>query len=183
MAFLTHMKIVWGPPTTKSHSLGYEQEIQASALRHKLRPALLKALIAVESKFRPHHVDEYGAMGLMQVTAAVAKQYKKPYEALTPSANIILGTQFLADKLQLHKNESKALVAFHYEMRGIPLPTSQEQSKFVKAVKAKEVIFLKDPGYQIRAASKNPPRRKKRKSRVKQWIKSIKNYLSSNKTK
>lgn len=181
-AFLTYIKLHWGPPTTKKHSLGYEREIQAAALHNHLKPSLLKAVIAVESGFQPNLVDRYGAMGLMQVTQSIASKYKRDYEALTPSANIVIGAKFLAEQFRTYKDRSKALAAFHYKKRGLPLPSEKAQSRYVEAVQKKELAFLKDPGHQIRIASKNPPP-PPRPSRVKRWMRSLKRYLSSSKSK
>ncbi len=181
-AFLTYIKRHWGPPTTKKHSLGYEREIQAAALHNHLKPAMLKAVIAVESNFQPNHVDRYGAMGLMQVTQSIASKYKRDYEALTPAANISIGAKFLAEQFQAYKDPNKALAAFHFKKRGLQLPSQKEQARYVEAVKKKEMVFLKDPGHQIRIASKNPPPRP-RPSRVKRWMRSLKRYLSSSKSK
>jgi soluble lytic murein transglycosylase-like protein len=61
---------------------------------HGVDPVLVSALIQVESNYRPRARSHKGAMGLMQLMPATARQYKvrNPYD---PSANIAAGVKHL----------------------------------------------------------------------------------------
>src|SRR5436190_13287796 len=49
--------------------------IERNANAHALDPALVKAVIAVESAFEPDAISAKGAMGLMQIVPATAARY------------------------------------------------------------------------------------------------------------
>jgi hypothetical protein len=61
---------------------------------HGVDPMLVRALIQVESNYRPRARSSKGAMGLMQLMPATARQYKvrNPYD---PTANISAGVKHL----------------------------------------------------------------------------------------
>src|ERR1041385_2233777 len=60
--------------------------IRVSALRHKVRPALVKSIVAVESAFDANAVSRRGAVGLMQLSPAMAHRYGA--NPLVPEENI-----------------------------------------------------------------------------------------------
>ena len=87
--------------------------IRQVAYAHSVDPALLAALIDVESGFEPTAMSPKGAMGLMQLIPMTASQYglREPYD---PSKNIEAGTRFLRDLLSLHNgNIALALAAYN----------------------------------------------------------------------
>jgi hypothetical protein len=67
--------------------------VQVSEL-HGVDPMLVRAVIQVESNYRPRAVSPKGAMGLMQLMPATARQYqvRNPYD---PRANIEAGIKHL----------------------------------------------------------------------------------------
>jgi hypothetical protein len=68
--------------------------IVSMARAHGVDPLLVRALIEVESGYRPRARSQKGAMGLMQLMPATARQYdvKNPYD---PRANIAAGVMHL----------------------------------------------------------------------------------------
>ena len=72
----------------------YGEIIAAMAQAHGVDPMLVRALIQVESNYRPRATSHKGAMGLMQLMPSTAKQYKvrNPYD---PTANIGAGVKHL----------------------------------------------------------------------------------------
>jgi hypothetical protein len=75
-------------------STPYGEIIAAVSEAHGVDPMLVRALIQVESGYRPRARSPKGAMGLMQLMPATAREYKvrNPYE---PKANIEAGIKHL----------------------------------------------------------------------------------------
>ena len=72
----------------------YGDIITAMSEAHGVNPMLVRAVIQVESNYRPRAKSHKGAMGLMQLMPATARQYKvrNPYD---PTANISAGVKHL----------------------------------------------------------------------------------------
>jgi len=72
----------------------YAEIIAAASEAHGVNPMLVRALIQVESKFRPTARSRKGAMGLMQLMPSTAREYnvRNPFE---PKANIEAGIKHL----------------------------------------------------------------------------------------
>lgn len=72
----------------------YGEIIAAVSQAHGVDPMLVRALIQVESNYRPRAKSHKGAMGLMQLMPSTARQYKvrNPYD---PTANIGAGVKHL----------------------------------------------------------------------------------------
>ena len=75
-------------------STPYADIITAVSEAHGVDPMLIRAVIQVESGYRPRARSPKGAMGLMQLMPATAREYKvrNPYE---PKANIEAGIKHL----------------------------------------------------------------------------------------
>jgi len=72
----------------------YAEIIAAAAEAHGVDPLLVRALIQVESGYRPRARSPRGAMGLMQLMPSTAREYnvRHPFE---PKANIEAGIKHL----------------------------------------------------------------------------------------
>jgi hypothetical protein len=72
----------------------YAEIIASISEAHGVNPLLVRALIEVESKFRPTARSRKGAMGLMQLMPSTAREYnvRNPFE---PKANIEAGIKHL----------------------------------------------------------------------------------------
>jgi soluble lytic murein transglycosylase-like protein len=75
-------------------STPFGEIIVSMARAHGVDPLLVRAVIEVESGYRPRARSHKGAMGLMQLMPATARQYdlKNPYD---PKANIAAGVMHL----------------------------------------------------------------------------------------
>ena len=123
--------------------------IERDARLNGLDPALVKAVIAVESAFEPAAVSPKGALGLMQVTPDTGARYgvvadkerSARQKLLDPAINLSIGTRYLRDLLVLFANDlGLALAAYnageqtvqHYKQSIPPFPETQEYVKLVR---------------------------------------------------
>lgn len=72
----------------------YGEIISSMSEAHGVNPMLVRALIQVESNYKPKARSNRGAMGLMQLMPSTAREYKvrNPYD---PKANIAAGVRHL----------------------------------------------------------------------------------------
>lgn len=86
---------------------------QASAERHGLDPALVLAVVAVESAFEPKAVSPKGAQGLMQLMPQTATALGVA-DSLDPAQNLDGGTRHLGSLLTLYRGDlRRALAAYN----------------------------------------------------------------------
>lgn len=91
----------------------FDNMIVRSAQRHRVDPALVKAVIRAESDFIPYARSPKGALGLMQLMPATARMHKVGH-ILDPAQNIEGGTQHLRLLLDQYRgNVRLALAAYN----------------------------------------------------------------------
>lgn len=99
--------------TVPLYTRPFDQFITKAADEHQLDPALIRAVIHAESSFRPSVVSRKGAVGLMQLMPATAKQLGVS-DASAPEQNIAAGSRYLAGLLKQHNGELPlALAAYN----------------------------------------------------------------------
>jgi soluble lytic murein transglycosylase-like protein len=81
--------------------------IRAAAQKHKVAPALVKSIVAVESNFNCDAVSAKGAIGLMQLMPSTASQYG--VDPSIPEQNIDGGTHYLSVLLNKYRNYRNGL--------------------------------------------------------------------------
>jgi soluble lytic murein transglycosylase-like protein len=87
--------------------------VQAAARAERLDPALLHAVIGVESSYATRATSPRGALGLMQLMPATAKQYGVT-DAFDPRQNVFAGARHLRVLLdQFNQNMTLALAAYN----------------------------------------------------------------------
>jgi len=85
----------------------------AAARRHGLDPALVVAVVQVESGFQPAAVSPKGARGLMQLMPATAAELGVK-DAFDPGENLDGGARHLADLVRRYRGDlKKALAAYN----------------------------------------------------------------------
>ncbi|RKZ40322.1 MAG: lytic transglycosylase [Gammaproteobacteria bacterium] len=118
----------------------YQLLIEAAAKNARLSPALLHAVVQVESNYNPKAVSPKGAVGLMQLMPATAKRYGVT-DRTDPIANLNGGARYLFDLLTLFNNDlSLALAAYNagenaVKRYGNTIPPYKETKNYVKKVK------------------------------------------------
>ncbi len=111
----------------------YASAIARNAVEKGLSPAVVSAIVVVESSGNPLTVSPSGDLGLMQVNARIhARQFDfERRNLLNPEENIDVGTSILKAMADRHGNE-KAIQAYN----GL-LPEKREYSVRVQAVLAR----------------------------------------------
>jgi soluble lytic murein transglycosylase-like protein len=91
----------------------YAELIAAASQAHGVDPLLVKALIQVESGYRPKARSPKGAVGLMQIMPATAREYnvRNPFD---PKANIEAGVKHLKALLDRFGRERTELALAAY---------------------------------------------------------------------
>jgi soluble lytic murein transglycosylase-like protein len=92
---------------------GIETHIEGVAKTHKVDPALVRAVIEVESAWNPRAVSHKGALGLMQLMPATAAKYGVR-NAFDPKENVSGGVRHLRFLLDLFGDDVRlALAAYN----------------------------------------------------------------------
>lgn len=96
------------------------QTVETEAAKHELDPALVLAVIYVESSFNPHARSDQGAVGLMQVMPVTAREigaelgYRPDrIELQDPVVNIQFGTHYLGKLRERYGDPERALQAYN----------------------------------------------------------------------
>jgi soluble lytic murein transglycosylase-like protein len=90
----------------------YQGAVVQAAKAHQVDPALVHAVIAVESNYNPHARSHKGALGLMQVMPDTGRRYGVHEKELRhPEKNIRAGVQYLADLIELFDGDVRLALA------------------------------------------------------------------------
>jgi soluble lytic murein transglycosylase-like protein len=90
----------------------YAEQVEAAARRYGVDPALVRAVIEIESGYDPRATSPAGAAGLMQLMPATARSLgvSDPYD---PAQSIDAGTRYLAAQLGRFGDIGLALAAYN----------------------------------------------------------------------
>lgn len=119
--------------------------IERAALRHGVSPALIEAVVQVESNRDANAVSPKGARGAMQLMPATAERYglSGPHSWRDPERNIDAGVRHLKDLLARHRgNVVLALAAYNAGAGAVGrhrnrIPPYRETMLYVPAVLAR----------------------------------------------
>lgn len=117
----------------------FDQLVLSEAHKQRLDPALVKAVIAVESAYDPAAVSPKGAVGLMQLIPGTAARYGVR-NSTEPKDNVSGGTRYLRDLLDLFKGDLALALAGYNAGEGAvmkynnSIPPFPETRAYVKLV-------------------------------------------------
>jgi soluble lytic murein transglycosylase-like protein len=137
----------------------FEPLIRQHAKSQNLDPALVKAVITVESAFDPEALSPKGALGLMQVIPETAARYgltddrkqTTVQKLLDPATNLRIGTRYLHDLLVLFANDvSLTLAAYNAGEQAVlrynnQIPPYPETRDYVKVVRQLYALYQPPP--------------------------------------
>jgi len=117
--------------------------IDDAAWKASLDPALVHAVISVESGYNPAARSPKGAVGLMQVMPETAMRYGIADPAVSPEANLRAGTRYLSYLMTLFDQRIELVLAAYNAGEnavlryGHRIPPFRETQDYVPAVMAK----------------------------------------------
>jgi soluble lytic murein transglycosylase-like protein len=117
----------------------FETLISEHSRAQGVRPDLVRAVMQVESGFNPYARSPKGAMGLMQLMPATAKQYGVR-NAFNPAENVRAGVAYLRELLDRYQdNEELALAAYNagpgaVDKHGQTVPPYRETQSYVAQI-------------------------------------------------
>ena len=117
----------------------FEPLVQEHATRAGIRPDLVRAVIQVESGFNPRATSPKGAMGLMQLMPATARQFGVR-NAFNPAENVRAGVAYLRQLLDRYDNDERlALAAYNagpgaVDKYGQTVPPYRETKDYVARI-------------------------------------------------
>jgi soluble lytic murein transglycosylase-like protein len=118
----------------------YSNIVVPLSKQHGLDWRLVTAIMAAESSFNPCAVSPKGAMGLMQIMPAVAREYEvSPNEEFDPDENVRAGVLLLKRLNKRYKGNLKLTVAAYNAGEGNVaryggIPPFKETRNYVKKV-------------------------------------------------
>ena len=134
-----------GKSVTKSVSIEpaadsnkFDELINRVSKKHKMDPALIKAVVHTESYFNPNATSRVGASGLMQLMPQTAEIYGV-FDLYSPLKNLDAGVRHLRYLLRRYKNKlSIALAAYNAGETAVRyyngIPPYRETRRYIKKV-------------------------------------------------
>lgn len=122
--------------------LEYIQDyVEEAAAKERLEPALLRAIIKVESNFNHKAVSRVGAKGLMQILPPTAAElgHKRALDHTNPRANILAGAKYLRAMINEFRGDLPlALAAYNAGPNAVKkydgIPPYRETQEYVTKV-------------------------------------------------
>jgi soluble lytic murein transglycosylase-like protein len=117
----------------------YGSLIEQMARASRIEPALVSAVVVVESGADPSALSKRGARGLMQLMPETAKRYGV-HDSFDPEENIRAGSQYLRDLCERYRNDLKLVLAAYnagppaVDAHGGTIPPFQETIDYVPRV-------------------------------------------------
>jgi soluble lytic murein transglycosylase-like protein len=127
-----------GRPAMNIGRDGVEKLVREAADRHKVDPALVRAVIETESNWNPKAYSRKGAGGLMQLIPTTAQRYGA-YDVFNPQQNIDAGVKHLKWLLERYNgNLDLALAAYNAGEGAVDrahgVPAYRETQNYVQKV-------------------------------------------------
>jgi soluble lytic murein transglycosylase-like protein len=143
-----------GSPLIARSNPRFEPLIRQHAGQRGVRPELVRAVIQVESAFNPRAVSPKGAMGLMQLMPATAKQFGV-IDPFNPAENIRAGVSYLRQLLDRYDHDEQlALAAYNagpgaVDRYGSKVPPYKETQNYVLKITGIRGNARSAPGARI----------------------------------
>ena len=141
----------------------YNPIIKRAADTHRIDQELIHVVIRAESNYDAFAISSAGAMGLMQLMPATARQYGVN-NVFDPVQNIEGGVRYLKDLVRLYNGQTRLVLAAYNagqeavrKYKGIP-PYPETKSYIAGIMKSykKPKVSTKNPTFMVRDANGKP---------------------------
>jgi soluble lytic murein transglycosylase-like protein len=138
----------------------YDPIIKKAAGKFRIDPALVHIIIRAESNYESFAISDKGAMGLMQLMPATARQYGVN-NVFDPAQNIEGGIRYLGDLVKLYDGQTRLVLAAYNagqeavrKYKGIPpYPETKAYIAGIMESYKKPTVMAKSPTYMVKDAS------------------------------
>jgi hypothetical protein len=119
---------------------GAEKLVREAAERHRIDPALVRAVIETESNWNPSAISRKGAVGLMQLIPTTAQRFGVN-DMYSPQQNVDAGVRYLKTLLERYNgNLDLALAAYNAGEGAVDrahgIPSFRETRNYVQRVQS-----------------------------------------------
>jgi soluble lytic murein transglycosylase-like protein len=119
----------------------YREIIEAASGAHGIDPALVTAMIQIESNFDPYAVSHKGACGLLQLIPATAKRFGVK-DIFDPEQNVTGGVRYMRWLMDRFDNQTEFALAAYNAGEGVVtryngIPPYRETEAYVRKVMSK----------------------------------------------
>jgi len=141
----------------------YNPIIKKAAEKHRIDQELVHVVIRAESNYDAFAISSAGAMGLMQLMPATARQYGVN-NVFDPAQNIEGGIRYLKDLVRLYNGQTRLVLAAYNagqeavrKYKGIP-PYPETKNYIAGIMKSyrKPTVSTKNPTFMVRDANGKP---------------------------
>ena len=141
----------------------YDPLITKAAKKHLIDQDLVHVVIRAESNYDAFAISSAGAMGLMQLLPATARQYGVN-NVFDPAQNIEGGVRYLKDLVRLYGGKTRLVLAAYNagqeavrKYKGIP-PYPETKNYIAGIMKSykKPTVTTKNPTFMVRDANGKP---------------------------
>jgi soluble lytic murein transglycosylase-like protein len=138
----------------------YDPLIKKAAKKHLIDQDLVHVVIRAESNYDAFAISSAGAMGLMQLMPATARQYGVN-NVFDPAQNIEGGVRYLKDLVRLYGGKTRLVLAAYNagqeavrKYKGIPpYPETKNYIAGIMKTYKKSTVSSKNPTYKVLDAS------------------------------
>jgi soluble lytic murein transglycosylase-like protein len=134
----------------------YKPIIKKAAERHRIDRELVHLIIRAESNYDAFAISSAGAMGLMQLMPATARQYGVN-NVFDPAQNIEGGVRYLRDLVRLYNGQTQRVLAAYNagqeavrKYNGIPpYPETKNYIAGIMKTYKKPTVTAKNPVFKV----------------------------------
>jgi len=138
----------------------YNPIIKRAADTHHIDQELIHVVIRAESNYDAFAISSAGAMGLMQLMPATARQYGVN-NVFDPAQNIEGGVRYLKDLVRLYKGQTRLVLAAYNagqeavrKYKGIPpYPETKNYIAGIMKTYRKPTVSTKNPTFMVTDAN------------------------------
>lgn len=141
----------------------YDPVVKKVARAHNIDPELVHVIIRAESNYDVFAISEKGALGLMQLMPATARQYDVK-NVFDPAQNIEGGVRYIKDLVKLFTDQTKqtqmVLAAYNAGQEAVRkykgIPPYPETKAYIAGIMRdykKPTVSTSNPTYMVKDAS------------------------------